>query len=179
MKKGEKSFRKFRKGPVFFAVAFLLLSLAGLFFVYKKIGDNKIAAALTIAEWRAEYQKRQEIRTLNIFLENVREEREALDRHFARGSNVVPFLDSLEELGKLVGGRAQVLSVETPGEGKDLVVTLRTEGSFESVYKFLELLENSPYPLLFMNLDMSRLGEEGINANWEGLFKIKLLTFIP
>ena len=179
MKNEEKNFRKFRKGPIFLAVLFFLAACAGFSYIFQKINEDKIVAQEVLGKWQAEDARRTEIKALEIFLENMKGERAALDLHFARSSNVVPFLDSLEELGRLAGAKPEVMSVATTADGTSLEVTVKALGSFESVYKFLELLENSDYQLEFLAMDLSRVSEESGSAGWEGFFRIKLLTFIP
>ncbi|KKU75706.1 MAG: hypothetical protein UY01_C0006G0035 [Candidatus Nomurabacteria bacterium GW2011_GWB1_47_6] len=179
MNNAEKNFRKFRKGPILLAVGFLAASCFGFFYVFKAINENKAVASEALLAWKAEETKRDEVRSLDKFLESVRDDRASLDGHFAQSSNAVPFLDSLEELGGLASAKSEVLSVEMPVGGSDLLVTLKAEGSFKSVYKFLELLENSPYALEFVSLDIGRVSKTDAAAGWEGFFKIKLLTFTP
>ncbi len=158
---------------------FLAAACFGFFFLFQKINDNKTAATEALRLWSEEEAKRNELNSLDAMLENLKEEMATLDTHFAQSSNVVPFLDSLEELGELSGGSSEVLSVETTPDGAGLLITLKTEGGFGSVYKFLELLENSPYELEFLAVDIGRGSGEGVAAEWEGFLKLKLLTFIP
>jgi hypothetical protein len=59
----------------------------------------------------------------------------------------------------------------------------QTSGSFEAIYKFLNLLENSPYELDFLSMDMHKMAPDVVvkgaqNLKWEAVFKIKLLTFV-
>lgn len=175
----EKNFRKFKKGPIVAAAVFLVLACFALWYVLQEIQENKIAADEVLEVWRAEEIRRNELKSLQIFMKNTEAQRLSLDSHFALPSNVVPFLDTLESLGRQAGADAKVQNVETPGDGRTLVVTLRAEGSFEAVYKLLELFENSPYPLEFLALDLGSISEDNGGAGWEGLFKIRLLTFLP
>lgn len=179
MKNDQKSFRKFKKGPILLSLLFLALSCLGLFYVFQKINQNKTAATEALRIWAEEDARRNELKSLDAMLENIKKETAALDEHFAQKSNVVPFLDSLEELGTEAGASSEVLSVETTPNGSDLLISLEAEGSFRAVYKFLQLLENSPYELEFLALDMGRSSGGDSTAEWEGFFKIKLLTFTP
>jgi hypothetical protein len=178
MKITEKNFKKFRKGPVLIAAVFLLLACAAFYYEFQKIKENKTLAGETMRTWEAEENRRNELKSLEVFLENTQDKRAALDSHFGQSSNVVPFLDSLEDLGRAAGASPEVLSVEESKDKTSLLVSIRALGSFESVYKFLELLENSAYELDFEAMDLNKIGESG-TAEWEGLFRLKLLTFIP
>lgn len=172
-----KSFRKFKKAPLLFAFIFLAAASLGLYFVYREIRENKNLARVARSEWETEERHRYEIQAMEILLADTMTERAELDKHFARTKNVVPFLDTLQALARKVGAKAEVLSVDVVAES-GLSVTLQSEGSFEAIYKFLELLENSPYELEFSTVDIGRT-DQGEDVNWEGFFRMKLLSFIP
>ena len=110
-----------------------------------------------------------------------------LQSHFAESSNVVSFLDAIQNLAPSVGATAQIDSVDTGTNNSYFVVELEASGSFESVYKFLTLLENSPYELDFLSMDIHNANETNTPANikssklptWNANFKIQLLSFVP
>ena len=82
-----------------------------------------------------------------------------------------------------MGARTEVVLVDMPKDKGGLVVGINATGSFESLYKFFTLLENSPYELDFLSLNMQSQitgGELGENqmARWSADFKVKLLSFI-
>jgi len=77
-----------------------------------------------------------------------------LETHFIKSSDVVPFLNTIEALGPAVGASAEIDSVDTSPDGASLIVELQASGSFGAVYKFLTLLENSPYELNFLSMDI-------------------------
>ena len=176
MKNDPKNFRKFKKGPLLASILFLAVSCFGFFYIFQKIKDNKMAATEALRAWTEKEVRQNELKSLDALLENIKEEMAMLDTHFAQSSNAVPFL---EELGEQTDASSEVLSVEATPDGSSLLVTLRAEGGFGSVYKFLELLENSPYELEFLALDIGRVIGADSAAEWEGFFKIKLLTFTP
>ena len=92
----------------------------------------------------------------------------------------MPFLDLLERLAPQVGADAEVLLVDKAKDGSLLSVDVRVIGNFEAIYKFLTLLENFPYELEIISVDIQKKGGEGVESSkWEGVFKVKLLSFIP
>lgn len=178
METNSKSFKKFKKTPLFLALAFLAVSVFVFFWLLHKINENKRLSAEARLEWLNEETRRYEIKSLDILLKDAEKEREELDAHFAQSSNIVPFLDSTQELAKKAGAASEIVSVDALKEDGELAVVMRAAGSFESVYKFLELLENSPYELEFATVDLKKTNEAN-SAKWEAFFKIKLLSFIP
>jgi len=162
------------------SVIFFLPCLMVFGFLYREINSNNKEAGEGRATWQAETERRNNIRTLDKTLQKISPEIANLDAHFAKSSDVVPFLDTIEKLGPIAGAKAEVMSVEVPAGSSSLVVGLKASGSFSSVYKFLTLLENSPYELDFLWADLQKTGtsEEG-GGSWEAIFRMRLLSFIP
>lgn len=133
-----------------------------------------------LAGWHTEASRREEIKSLNRSMEMIEEERASLQAHFAQSADVVLFLDAIEGLAPKAGVKAEVLSVDTVDKEAGLRMNMKASGSFEEIYKFLTLLENAPYELEFISIDMQKkIGQtSGKKPLWEAIFKIKLLSFI-
>ncbi|MBI2630650.1 hypothetical protein HYW73_00330 [Candidatus Nomurabacteria bacterium] len=174
MGNNSKKFKKFKKAPLLLSFAFLLASSYAFVFLYMKVGENKEISLKAHAEWQAEANRRDEIRSLARSIKEIQAERTELETHFAESSNIVPFLDTLEKLAVLAGAKADVKSVDIEEEKSELTVSIQTIGSFESTYKFIRLLENSPYELEIISFDIKKSGA----GEWAGLFKIRLLSFV-
>ncbi|MEI8175115.1 MAG: hypothetical protein WCG28_04155, partial [bacterium] len=105
-----------------------------------------------------------------------------LGTHFAQSSNIVPFLDIIEGLATKVGTKAEVTSVDPLGDNAGLSVGMKASGSFSSVYKFITLLENSPYELEFVSMNIQKGIEADAKGNvsevWNAIFRLKLLSFM-
>ena len=107
-----------------------------------------------------------------------------LENHFTQSSDPVPFLNLIEKLGLDSAAKTTVTSVDISPDKASLLVGIKTGGTFESVYKFLNLLENSPYELEFVSMDIQNLDVQNITSKkvktlgWEGNFKIRLLSFV-
>jgi hypothetical protein len=172
-----RSFRKFKKEPMIVSLVFLALSLAAFIFVYGRVLENEKSATEAEAVWRMEASRREEIVSLDRLLQDLAPERAELASHFAQGSNAVPFLDALEKMGTQVSVKPEIAFVDITKDKSGLLVDIRTSGTFEAVYKYLLLLENSPYELEFLVVDLGKQGDQ--NADWRGNFKIKLLSFLP
>jgi hypothetical protein len=183
MQNDSKKFKKFKKAPLFISVIFLLLSSLAFIFVYRKIGENEKVRQAINGEWQAEAARRDEIRSLERSIKEIAPERAEIETHFAQSSNPVPFLDTLENLATLAGANSEVRSVDIAEDKSGLIVALDTKGSFASTYRFLRLLENSPYELRITSFDVEKgasgSAEEGTATEWTGFFTIKLLSFTP
>lgn len=177
----------FQKIILFLSLILLVFFCFSFLFLYKAINDNNKKTEQDMVKWQIETRKRENIISLDNSLQKLQDDRAKLETHFAKSSDVVPFLDTIEKLAPTVGAVAAVDSVNT-GVGLDkavLMVGLKASGSFEAVYKFLTLLENSPYELDFVSMDIHMLAgpdtaDKNVgNSKWEAVFKIKLLSFIP
>ncbi len=183
MHNNPKSTKKFRKAPLIFSIIFLIFSCAVFFFLYKKTEGNKAVAEDAQTKWQNEATRRDEIRSLGRSLKDIENERNLLESHFAYGSDIVPFLDTIEKLATEVNAKPEIVSVDIPKNKKGLYAVVKASGSFESIYKYLTLLENSPYELEFTSANIQNLSTgdpaaQNSTSGWEAVFKIQLLSFI-
>ena len=131
-----------------------------------------------------ETERREGIKLLNSSISKIEKEKSLLESHFAQSSNIVPFLDTIEALGNKVGAKTEVMLVDVPVESKNLNINMKASGSFEEIYKFITLLENSPYELEFISIDVQKQGaidtstKNNKKTDWEADLKMKLLSFI-
>ena len=175
----------FQKTLLFISVAVLLLGSFAFIFLYQKINDNNQKTQQSTISLQTEARRRDDIASLDRVLQKIVPDRTLLESHFIKSSDVVPFLNMIEKLAKEAGVSSQIDSVDTKVDNSGLIVNLKASGRFEAIYKFLTLLENSPYVLDFASMDIHRLSspvtsDKNVkNASWEAVFKIQLLSFIP
>jgi len=166
------------------SIIFLFFSIFIFSFTYYLINKSDIGFKVKEEKWQIEKFKRDEIKALDHSVKAVEEERAQLESHFAQSSDIVPFLDTIEALAPKTGAKAEVTSVDILADNTGLLVGMKASGTFSSLYRFLTLLENSPYELKFMRMDMNKqIDANGGNKNitsreWEMVFKVKLLSFI-
>ena len=166
---------KYHKKSLVFSVIFFAFCCFVFFVVYQKINSINKTSEQVLSEWKTEAIRRDEIKSLNKSIKVIEQERASLETHFAQSSDVVPFLNIIEELGLKVGAKAEVASVDIAKDGTGLMVEMKASGSFESVYKLLMLLENSPYELELTSFNVRESVEK---KQWDAVFKIRLLSFI-
>lgn len=167
--------------PLLLSLLFLLVSVFSFYSLYFKIKNDNLETDQMFAEWQKDYKQREDTKLLSNFLKNTIEERKLLDSHFAKSSDVVPFLDMLENLASRVGAKAEVLVINVPNDNTGLYVEARAAGSFESLYKFIKLLENSPYETEVTSMNITRVSssDDAKSASgWTINLKIKLISFI-
>ncbi len=172
----------FQKIPLLLSIIFFCISVFVWLFLFREIKNKNQELELMERRWQLEAQKREDIKTLNYSFKIIKEEKAQLETHFAQSSDIVPFLDTIEGLAGKVGAKAEVSSVDILEDSPGLMVGMKASGTFSGLYKFLTLLESSPYKLEFLSMDMHR--ETGLDTKdttipkWNVFFKIKLLSFI-
>lgn len=175
---------KFSPITLVLSAIFFVFSLSVFLFFYKVVNDKNEILQQAHTEWQAETLRRNEIKQLDRSMKAIAQERVMLDSHFAKSSDIVPFLNMIEELASSVFVEAEISSVDIAKDNTSLTVGVKTSGSFEALYKFLTLLENSPFELEFALVNMQRRSGQAVEgeakiARWEAFFKIKLLSFLP
>lgn len=174
--------------PLLLSLIFFLASSFVFLYLYKEIKNNSREIDKRESEWRSETFRREELKTLDDSIKIIAEERKQLEAHFARSSDVVPFLDTIEGLAREAGVSEDVSSVDISGDKQGLMVVMEAKGSFTSLYKFLTLLENSPYELELTGVNLSKEAQATSpdspsktlsDSTWNATFRIKLLSFIP
>jgi len=174
----------FPKIPLFLSTIFFMFSLSVFLFLYQAIDNKNKESQLKEEQWQTEMSRREGIKTLDNTIKMVEGDRLQLETHFAQSSDIVPFLDTIEGLAPKAGAKAEVTSVDIAKDSNALVVSLKASGTFASLYKFLTLLENSPYELDFMGVEMHKdtgvttTGKGGSFPQWNVIFKMKLLSFV-
>lgn len=163
----------------FLSFILLICVSVGTYFSYKKILSVKEDIAQKQSEWQIEENRRNEIKNLERSVKNLAEEKKDLDSHFVASDDPVAFLNSLESMALSVGAVAEVSTVGT-NNNAGLVVNLRATGGFDSLYKFLTLIENSHYIMEIQNMAMSTNVPEIKSTNvskWDMSVQLKLTTF--
>jgi hypothetical protein len=166
------------KIPVFLSLFFLVLSISIFFFLYNTIQANNKLFEDTQTKWQEATAKREGMDSLSRALREAEGDRATLNSHFILSSDVVPFLDTLEKLAPTVGAKSEVTVIDVSGDGSALTAGVKATGTFESLYKYLTLLENSPYELEFTTLDLQKTGGAEGGREWSLTLKIKLLTYL-
>ena len=162
--------------------------LTTFFFLYEQIvKNNEKAEEVTLAA-ESEAQKREELRLLDRSLALIRADRARLDTHFSKSSDVVPFLNEIENTGKAVGVRVQVSYVDISQDSTSLRIRVSADGSFKALTTFIHLLEHFPYILEFNSLVIETTAPTQTDAAgaliplatplWRATMDIKLITFV-
>lgn len=170
---------KLPKAKILVAIVFFLLSFSFFIFLHTYVNKKNQNAIALEQKWKLEEIRRENIKTLEHFLELKSVERSEIDKHFVGSGDVVAFLDLIESLGSQAKAKAEVTLIDIPKDATGLLIEVKSEGSFASLYKFLSLLENAPYELEIISMEMNSSGDgDKGSVMWNATFRIKLLSFI-
>lgn len=175
---------KFKKTSLIVPIIAFLLLCVLFFFLYKEIKNNIEISKQAQANLEKEILRREEVKNFNNSFKSIEQDKALFETHFAQSSDIVPFLNTIEKMADSVGTKAEVSFIEVAKDNTGLMIEMKDTGSFSQVYKFLMLLENSPYELEFTSVEMHStpildVNGKSIKGNaWEALFKIKLISFI-
>jgi len=175
--------KKYIKNLIFSGLVVVIFCIS-FFFLYRQVNLNNKSFAEASTAFQVEEQRREDIQSLNKVLSQIQNEIIFLDSHFLRNEDIAPFLDSLEKSATSVGANAEVVSVGAQDpKTKGVSIGVKATGSFESIYKFLLLLENSKYELSVTSTKIIREssggGSEGSSLpEWRADFTIKIISFL-
>jgi len=165
------------------AVIILITTIAIFLFSYREIEKNIQQISQIETEFQQEFLKHNEVKILNNYFQSIKEEKVLLESHFVQSSDVVPFLNTLENLAKEIGVKTEVSSITIAKDDSGLILETKNNANFEQLYKFISLLENAPYEMEFLSVDIHNLIKSDENRGvldsngWEALIKLKLVSY--
>lgn len=153
--------------------------------MYKIITDNKKESFLAEEKWQTETTQRESAKSLVSSINVIEPEKNLLESHFVKSSDVVPFLNTIEKMANDTGVKSEVVSIGISPDKISFLVEMNASGSFENIYKLVTLLENSQYDLEFVmanirssNIQNTTIGNDTKIKEWTASFQIRLLSFI-
>ena len=108
-----------------------------------------------------------------------------LASYFVDATDPAPLFAALEGYGAEVGVTVAVSSADVKREPDRLVVTLKSDGSFASTYRFLSLVEAAPYDFSLTNAKVALVPDATAKAGkpvakaapeWEATMTVSITT---
>ncbi len=175
----------FQKKALIVSAVFFLFSCLAFLFIYRVVEFRNESSLEKEANWQAEEVKKNNLKILARLMKDTEIERAEIESHFVRSSEASAFLDGIENLARKSDVSLEIASVNTEKSGAYMTVALKTSGTFSAIYKFINLLENSPYILSFNSINLSKdtVGEsvsskDKKDPEWSATLEVKLLSFI-
>ncbi|MCX6757337.1 MAG: hypothetical protein NTZ44_00405 [Candidatus Nomurabacteria bacterium] len=169
---------------IFIALLFIILSIVGFFYIFNSIKSKNDNTTNLLTQAQDESDRRNNIEKLNVQIKAIAPQRKMLETHFAKSSDVVTFLDNLQNLGKLAKAPVEIFSVDLDKDNSLLKVQMSAKGSFIAIHNLFYLLQNSQYELDFSAVNLqTTTGSSDSTKNvsniqqWQANFSLTLLSF--
>lgn len=156
--------------PFIQAAAALCLSLAviaGYGWWYAVVSAKSAVAAGLERQIRAKTDIMSRISAARATLKSVAGDTAAVEGYFVPEASVVPFIESLEREGKVLGATVSVLSVSATGPSArpSLAFSLSIVGTFDAVLRTVGVIEYAPYALSVSGLSVAQDAEGAWRAD--------------
>ncbi len=103
----------FQKKSLILSIIFFIFSCFTFLFFYRSINNNEKISQLAQEELQTEVARRENTRSLINLIKTIGPERTLLEKHFVKGSDIVPFLDTIEKLAGEIRAKTEIISVNT------------------------------------------------------------------
>lgn len=141
----------------FFAVVFFIYAYL---FVYSKIKFLSTEIGSATRSIRVFNEKRKEFEIAKLNLENHGKNTKILESAFFSESTFVDLLDAFGSVGRKAGVKFEAKSANLPSEGNSAEISFELKGNFNSIAKFLILLDDIRYSGLVNKFSLFRENEE-------------------
>ncbi len=120
-------------------------------------------------------------------IKETEKERDIINGYFVKESNVVGFLEFLENIGHTVGANIKITTVTTEkpvneNDKQKLALSIDMRGTWTSVLRYIKLLEAVPYNVEVEEVNINSLGVGELPDNskpeWSGTIRIKVLMSV-
>ena len=136
-------------------------------------------ALLAVEQAAAESVSKSEVITFTKMLDRTAARRQLIGQYFINSETVVNLLSDLDQYGQSSGVAVEVIEV---AEDKELFLTIKAEGSFRAVNRFIGLVELAPYGLKISELKFNYGvptvdGRQSPGASWTVTLNLVVASF--
>ena len=162
----QKSSTPFEKTRNAFWALLLVVILAalGYAFALHELRITNAANASLTKQNNTIVEEESQIDTVRKGLEQTDARRATLTSYFVDAGNVVPFLETVEGYGKTVNASTSFTTVQMQKDPTYLKVTVTARGSFQSIYRFIGMLEAAPYETAIQGVDIRQVLPDGLQS---------------
>jgi hypothetical protein len=152
------------------ALMVALATLVGYGFWYATIADESAVVANLQNQIIAKTETMSRIVSVRAKLAKIAEDKTTVQSYFVLETDVVAFIDGLEEQGKAQRTAVNVLSVSAGSEDTQpiFVLSLAIKGTFDAVMRTVGAIEYAPYDLSISELSLIQDDAK----NWQADLKL-------
>lgn len=171
---------KIKKPPTLVLVFFLCLFLAGVYYwIFSVVEKSKeeivsLKTDLAIAE-----AKQARVKLLEAFIKEIAEDKNSIEDAFVDDRTIIKFIEEMERIAEISKVSLEIESASLPVSGQDLGprFKLTVEGGFGHLFRYLKLLEDSPFQVLFKEVAFIKPDSAG-RGSWTLNAELIVLSYI-
>lgn len=161
---------------VYAVVAGILVSAYAFFILHIQNKEERTADIIAkVADLEGQNSQLSDLKEI---LGKIEDKKEILNNVFIDSKNIVNFLESLEEMGRISGASVQVENINESETENELFQTLALDlsilGDWDDVYHFFALLENFPARIAVDRVQIG-LTDDKSGRVWEGTAHVTAL----
>jgi hypothetical protein len=139
------------------ACILLVAVIAAYAFWYSLIAAESVNASSLAQQIEVQKQSTSQIAQAKAELSQLSSKESTVDQYFVSTSDVVPFLEQIQSIGKYLGANVQVVSVAAnPGTPFGyLTLSLTITGTFDAVSRTIGAIEYEPYDTSITSLTLN------------------------
>lgn len=160
---------------IIFALASMVVSIYGYFFVYKETVKQAENYIHTSKELEDEDNKERGEKELIRIYDSSKESRTKLMSFLVNENKVVDFIETVEGVGDDSGTKIELSAINKDTE--KIKARVDAKGSWTGIMRALVLLENLPFSATIRNVRIDTLNDLGKGAHaWNLSLEIEVLT---
>ena len=165
----------------------IMLVLVSLYiFVFYLIRNEDKKTSLLEQNFSLMAKKEELMLSEQSIIRETEEKRKDIDKYFINQGNVVVFIEKLESLGAISGGKVSLSSVDIDKSRKNVLkANLSVSGGFSELFHFLSLLEAIPFEINIKHISLTSymptgpLAQDKKNkSEWDMNLSIDLVNFV-
>ena len=160
--------------PLIIAFLVLVVTIGAYSYWYSLVTAKSAEASTLASEITTQSDASTQVAQAKSEVAQLTSQESTINQYFVATSDVVPFLEQLQSVGKFLGSSVTVASVSAvPGKPYgSLDLSLTISGSFDSVMRTVGAIEYEPYDTSITNLTLSASpapgGTASSSAVWTG-----------
>lgn len=175
-------------GTVFILIFVILGATAGCSFLFFKAHSERKSIIELKKIILQNNKKSEENKILADTLSRLKKEKEIIDTVFLKEEDFVRLIKSLESIGDNSGVVLKISSIlSSAGEETKPKISFVAKGSFEQIFRYMNMLENLPYLVIIDTVSLQNIQDakdkpddskkSAVSREWQALFNLRLESY--
>lgn len=168
---------------VIVSVFIVLTAVSGVFFLFLKVLSERDSVTELKKTILQNNKKSEENKILTDAIDRLKKEKETISAIFLKEEDFVRLIKSLESAGEASGVSLKINSISPTDIDKKTnpQVSFTAKGSFERIFRYMNMLENIPYLTTIENVALQNIQDAKDKSlsgrGWQALFNLRLESY--